>query len=397
MHALAPPTLRLAGLALVLLVLLAGLAVGQDEPPVPAEPPHETESLDGAQIPATGEEIVIRAAAVFAETKDARARAFERLEARDWAGCLAAFDEVVTALEPVPLLGGFRDQCLYNVACANARMGRPEEAVKALAACLEHGLRPVATPTEDGRVVIGAGLSFAHILVDSDLDSLRERDDFHAVLDGLLRAGEPLVLLTAAAQAMDAPTALPGVVIALPEDRDVDSGATIWGAALADVPAVVAIVAGPVRPSPRSRRWLLVDGDERFAVAKIDEALDALRSHANVDPSRVYMAALSAPAGQGALAAALARPRDVAGLALGPFRFHAAWHADALHDLAAARQGLAPWRVSFFRTGDTFESALTAAGVEGDPREPPPPIVPPEQRGAALRETLVAGLLDLLR
>ena len=134
----------------------------------------------------------------------------------------------------------------------------------------------------------------------------------------------------------------------------------------------------------------------RFGQA-INRALaDALRADPRVDRRRTFLVALTSGAGEVALAAALSRPRDVAGLALAPFRYHAAWHADALHGLRAAC-GDAPWTVSCVTPDDALPQALAGAGVAVDRRAPPPPIVAPEARGAALRQTVLDGLRDLLR
>ncbi len=391
---------RAAAVAL-LCAAIGGLTVGVPRAAAQEEPPVPEPGADAAEASAPGDapapDSPVAAAAAVAATRSTLARAFERLAVHDWEGAVPAFREVADALEPHALLGGLRDQCLYNVACAQARLGRAEDAVRAFAESVEYGIRPLVTPVADGRVVLSPGLSFAHILADPDLDSLRDRSDFQDVLRPLLRAGEPLVELTAAAASAEiAPESLPGVIVALAEDQYVERGAAYWREALAEVPAVLAFVAGPVRPTPRSRRWLLVDGDERFAVAKIEEALAALRTDERVDASRVFMASLSPAAAQSAFAAALASPRAIAGLALGPFRFHAAWHADALHALRAVR-GDAPWRIAYVAVDERLALALTAAGVAATRVEPPPPVVAPNARGAALRESLILALTRLLR
>ena len=62
----------------------------------------------------------------------------------------------------------------YNLACALARTGRPDEAMQALAQSVEHGF-----------------LGHAHMVKDPDLVSLRDRADFKELVDRVKEAAKP--------------------------------------------------------------------------------------------------------------------------------------------------------------------------------------------------------------
>jgi len=354
---------RRSGLAPLLTLSLISLGLGfsllpslwaQEEEP--AELPTAT---DAAPVPTPAEAIAAAAAAREAASRELE-RAYQRMSERDWAGCIEPFLSAVEHYEPYVLLGGLRDQCLYNVACAYARSERPAEAVEAFARSVEHGLRPVTTPFADGTLSVRAGLTFAHILVDSDLDSLRSRDDFRSVLDPLLRGGAPVLEPTPVVPPEER---VAGLVVLLSEDRNAEDGGAPWREALSEIPAIVCFTEGPVRPLPGARRWLLSDGDERFAVERIEAAIDLLRVDPRVDPDRVMIAAASPLAAEAALAAVLARAEDVAGFAFGSFSFHAAWHADALAELRETRANNSPWRVVLVAPLAGAAEALETAGA----------------------------------
>lgn len=63
----------------------------------------------------------------------------------------------------------FKPDKLYNVACLRAVQGRPDDAMKALLHCEQAGTLPKG--------------GLAHLQSDTDLDPLREREDFKALLE----------------------------------------------------------------------------------------------------------------------------------------------------------------------------------------------------------------------
>lgn len=77
---------------------------------------------------------------------------------------------LATRIDSRPL----RIDALYNVACANARLGRKEEALKALARAIEAGF--VDTP---------------QVARDSDLDSLRDDPSFQKLVASIPAAPRP--------------------------------------------------------------------------------------------------------------------------------------------------------------------------------------------------------------
>ncbi len=333
-----------------------------DNAPAVTDPSTDAQGASGAAP--TLAQVLHAAAVVRQNAMPDLERAFALLAARSWSASIAPFLSVVEQLESQPLLAGLRDQCLYNVACAYARTDEPERAVEFFGRSVEHGLRPVQTPTTDGRLTISPGLTLAHLLVDSDLDVLRDRDDFRSLLDPLLRGGAPVVEATPAATlAVTDGTRVPGLIVLLSEDRDVAEGGAPWRTALAETPALICFVEGPVRPLPITKRWLLSDGDERFAVRRVLEALDLLRADPRVDPARIVLAAASPLAAEAGLSATLDRAADVAGLVLGPFVFHAAWHADALARLGSSRREEVPWSVRLVQPRGRAAAALHEAGA----------------------------------
>ena len=426
--------LRLAALLIIVLgcapTVLWAQDVGDpgdvpDNAPDVTDPSADAQGASGAAP--TLAQVVHAAAIVREKALPDLERAFALLAARSWSASVVPFLSVVKQFESQPLLAGLRDQCLYNVACAYARTDEPERAVEFFGRSVEHGLRPVKTPTTDGRLTISPGLTLAHLLVDSDLDSLRDRDDFRSLLDPLLRGGAPVVEATPAASLPVTDGArLPGLIVLLSEDRDVAGGGSPWRIALAETPALICFVEGPVRPFPIAKRWLLSDGDERFAVSRVLEALEFLRADPRVDPARIVLAAASPLAAEAGLSATLDRAADVAGLVLGPFVFHAAWHADALAQLAASRGEKRPWGVHLVQPRGRAAAALRGAGAtvtevaelvergadvstgplepgaadqqsaDDADQEPRDPRVALAARIAALRATVIATAVDAL-
>ncbi len=353
-----------------LTAIRGGAAQDVEQPPEPASPEPQAEpgesAADGAD-PTARQRAALRVAfdearATYAAAAPRIAAAHRELEARRWDAAARQLAAVAEELRPSALLGGLRDECLYNAACAYARSGSADEAFAALREALVHGVRDAARPEGD-RLVVQRGLTVAHLLVDPDLASLHALPAWEELVAPLVRGGDAPLLVRTAAAAPDG-ARVPGVVVLAPSGAGAADVAAELAAALDAQPAVLAIVDGPVRPRPGVRAWLLEDGDRRFGAARAGAALDALRADARVDPEQVLVAAADPAAVVCALDAALARPRDVAGLVLGPSRFDAAWHADALAALSAARAGTTPWRVVQVGTAPAATQSLRAAGAD---------------------------------
>ena len=131
-----------------------------------------------------------------------------------------------------------------------------------------------------------------------------------------------------------------------------------------DLRIALVAVAGPVRATPSERRWILGDGDERWAVAKLREVLDVVAKDVHVDRKRVFIAGLGERPGEAAWAAALAEPGRIAGFAAPGARFHAAWHADTI--AAAPKE----WRVALGTKDDGPAKMLKERGIEAVRVEP---------------------------
>lgn len=274
------------------------------------------------------------------------------------------------------VLGGSRDQALYNTACAHARAGRKREAADAFAKSVAFGLRPVLVQFPAGGWVEARALTLEHILTDADLDTIRDEPAYVAAIRPLLLAGDVTVEFLGSPDS----ASVPAVIVLAAEGDDGSRARKAWSDA-AKVPLALVVLAGPARPSPKERQWILGDGDERWAVAKVREALDAVAAVASIDKSRVFVVGVGERPGEAAWAVALAEPARVAGFAAPGARFHAAWNADAI---AAAP---ATWRVALGRDDALPAKMLKDRGIEAV-------RVAPEQE---LSKTAAAVLEAMLR
>jgi hypothetical protein len=264
-----------------------------------------------------------------------------------YAQALAAYGEGGDAV-----LGGSRDQALYNSACAHARAGRAREAAETFAKSVASGVRPVVVQYPTGGWVEARGLTLEHLLADADLDTIRNEPAYLSAIEPLLSAGD----VTVECAEPVAGARVPAVIVLAPEGDDGSRARAAWRAA-AKAPIALVVLEGPVRPTPKDRRWILGDGDERWAVAKVREALALLLHDARVDTARVFVAGVGEHPGEAAWAAALAEPAGFAGFAAPGGRFHAAWHADAI---AAAP---ASWRVALGRDDALPAKMLKDRGI----------------------------------
>jgi hypothetical protein len=328
--------------------------------------------------------------AAFLEIQAVGAEAQSKYEAGRWQDAAVLYRKQAEAASSDPNLGGWRDQALYNLACVLARDGKAAEAAAAFAECLAEGLRPPLAPARGGGwVPLANPISLPHVLADPDLDAIRDQPAYRDVLHGFLSAGEEHVAVVGPADAGRRPAL---VVLVRLRGRAVPEGeapppavpkASDWLEAAGARPVVVAALAPPVRPhptrdveakvtrdgmdlhSPPVRAWLLGDGDDRWAVAKVRETIDRLAARPDVDPERIYVVAPAddAEAAIVAWAAALAMPERIAGVAVpgGLFR-RIAW-ADALAAVPSKREGRAPWKVVLTGSDVAAETSLRDAGI----------------------------------
>jgi hypothetical protein len=329
---------RLAFLVLLALALTARPSPAADEPPV-------IEVSDAAVAK------LEKAAPLLGEAE----RAFA---SKDWDDSIAKYAKALEALGTgdEDALGGWRDQALYNTACAHARAGRGDEAAECFARSVANGLRLVIARDPGGRYVGAPGLTLEHVLADADLNPIRTNAKYLAALKPFLAAGEPLVEFTQP----ETSSPVPAVIVLAAEGDDPERALPAWRVAAKESGRALALVAlaGPIRANPKERRWILGDGDERWAVAKVQEALDLVAKDPRIDPKRVFVAAAGQRPGEAAWAAVLADPAKFAGLAALGGRFHAAWHADAI---AAAPK---TWRVALGAKDDEPAKMLKASGIE---------------------------------
>jgi hypothetical protein len=299
------------------------------------------------------------AAALDKATPDLEA-AQRALAAKDWSAAVEAYSRALPALGEEPALGGNRDGALYNVACAKARLGRVAEAADAFAASVKNGLRATLLRGPAGAWMLAPGLTLEHVLADADIDPIRKEPAYSEALRPYLAAGEPVVEFTGEASSY----AVPAIVVLAAEGEDAERALPAWRVAARDRAVALVAVAGPVRATPRERRWILGDGDERWAVAKLKETLDIVSKDIRVDPKRIFLVGFGASPGEAAWAAALADAKRVAGVAAPGARFHAAWHADAVAALPAT------WRVALFAADERPAKLLKVRGIEAAVVEP---------------------------
>jgi len=330
---------RGAALVLVFVALAAAPARAQEKPP-----PDVSE----------------RAAAALEKAQPHREAAERALAAKEWETAVASYGRALEALGDDAAVGGARDGVLYNTACAHARLGRAAKAAETFAASVKNGLRPDLARASNGAWTETPGLTLEHVLVDADLDPIRKEKAYLDALKPYLAAGEPVVEFTGA----DAGSPAPAVIVLAAEGEDAERALPAWRVAAKDRRVALVALAGPVRPSPKERRWILGDGDERWAVAKIRETLDALAKDARVDAKRVFVVGVGAAPGEAAWAAALDDAKRVAGLAAPGARFHAAWHADAVAALPTT------WRVALFAGDEKPAKLLKDRGIEAARVEP---------------------------
>lgn len=252
-----------------------------------------------------------------------------------------------------PRVAGWRDRALYNAACSMARLGRTTEAAETFAKSIEHGVRaPQAYIPGRGWADVGA-VTFEHILADPDLDRVRAEPAFRRAVEPYLSAGALEIDLGASVPGARQPAIL---VLGAPEPQEP------WEI---DVPAsglVFGTVPPPIAPKGAAtdladRRWLLGDGDERWALARIREALTDVADEDVCDPARIYVAGHGAESGTAALHALLTMPDRAAGFVVFGARFHPAAIADDVALLSKRKDR--PWIA--FGPGDTALRDLFAS------------------------------------
>lgn len=324
---------RSAASLLVLLALAAAPARAQEARPV--------------EIPERAADAMSRADPLLGEAQ-------KRLATKEWDAAIAAYAKALDAIGDEAVLGGLRDQALYNTACAEARAGRTAKAAAAFAESVRSGLRPFVVPGPAGTFVEQPGLTLEHVLADADLDPIRKEKAYVDALKPYLAAGTPVFEFTRPEMS----SLVPVVIVMAPEGADAARAVTPWRVAAGERRIALVTVEGPVRPSPKERKWLLRDGDDRWAVAKVRETLDLVAKDVRVDPKRMFLVGVGERPGEAAWAAALAESSRLAGFAAPGARFHAEWHADAIAALPAA------WRVAVGKADEKPAKMLKERGIE---------------------------------
>ena len=296
---------RIALLSVLVLALLAAPLVADDPPEV--------------EVSKSAAEALARADPLLKE-------AGRSLEAKDWDDAVTRFAKVIAALGDEPVLAGHRDQALYNTACAQARLGQAAKAAETFALSVKNGLRAVLVRGPAGSWGFVPGLTFEHVLVDADLDPIRKEAAYLDALKPYLAAGDPVVEFTRP----DTNSLVPAIVVLAADDADAERTLPAWRVAAKGRRVALVALAGPVRPTPTISRWLLVDGDDRWAVAKIKETLDLVAKDVHVDSKRIFLVGVGASPGEAAWAGAMSESKRLAGFAAPGARFHAEWHADAI-------------------------------------------------------------------
>lgn len=345
------------------LLLVVGAALAAPAPPARAQ--DRVVELSAAEEKA------------FAKAQPHLEEAQRAFRDREFDAAANAYRQAIAALDGHAALGGWRDQAAYNLACAHARAGRPGPAADAFAESVRDGLRAPLARTPAGAWVETSGLTLEHVLADSDLDTIRGEQVYRRALAPYLEAGEPVVEFTRPERSSRAPA----VVVLAAEGEDAARALPAWKVAAGDRALALVAIDGPVRPAPRERRWILGDGDERWAVAKVKRALDLVAKDPRIDEERVFLVGQGARPGEAAWAAALAERARLAGFAAPGARFHAEFHEDAIAALPAA------WRVALAKPDARAAALLAARGLK-------PAVLEPTPDPARTAAAILAAFLD---
>lgn len=319
------------------------------------------------------------AEAAFGEVVRIGAETQGDYESGRWADAAAGYRRQMTAAEADPHLAGWRDQAAYNLACVEARAGNRAAAAEAFAQSVRHGLRPVEVPATDARsgavqwVTSDTSLSLPHILADPDLDPIRDEPAYRDAMKAYLEVGEPVVVFDHGVPGGPQP-----FVFWLRGNSKVE-----WpqwrfgtrGAVFAHQHGTIALQGDAT--TPYDWRWLLADGDTRWAVASVRRTLDVLPTVTPAaiggnwvfdgpriyDLDSVYLVAFEPEAATAALAAALEMPERIAGFVALGAKQPAPTIADALAAVATKRAGKPAWKVVVGESDDALAASLTAAGA----------------------------------
>ncbi|MCG3135826.1 MAG: hypothetical protein HMLKMBBP_03592 [Planctomycetes bacterium] len=269
----------------------------------------------GPPLPPSVVELVRRESEAAAALSEAR-----------WDDAATRFEELAGWIESSgdPRRAGRGDAAWYNAACAHARAGHADAALRCFGKAFAHGLRPIDALSPDGTWISGRPIRIEHVVADPDLDLIRAHPGWAAALAPFVAVGTVHVA-TIAERGAASDVHLIGVERA---EIEADEGTT------------TVVAEPPIDDGQGAARWVLADGNVRFGAVRARDAVAAAVA-AGADPMRVRVVAWTDDAARAAWRAALEDPSRIAALDLPSLPWDPVDDADRLAAFGAARRSSA--------------------------------------------------------